>query len=299
MGVMQNDRKRRLTIPIRLPIRLPSRMNWMVVLSISVLIIFIFAAIFPEYLAPHSPRGINLAVSFTPPFFQEGGTTEYLLGTDQLGRDILSRIIYGARTALLVASIGIFFAGIIGTTLGIIAGYSGGWVDTVVSRAVDMMLALPTILLAMVLAIAFGASLLNVAIIICLVYWARYARISRGGTLQIRAMDYVTLSRVAGTSKLNIILRHILPNVLSSLIVLATFEVGTVITLESTLSFLGVGVPPPAASWGGMCSDGRDFITSAWWVSFMPGVAIMLVVLACNLLGDWVRDRLDPKLRDL
>jgi peptide/nickel transport system permease protein len=296
---MQIERKRKITLPTRFMVRLPIRSRWAVVLAVSILVVFVLAAIFPEYLAPHSPRGINLAISFTPPFFQEGGTTENLLGTDQLGRDILSRIIYGARTALLVAAIGIFFAGVIGTTLGIIAGYRGGWVDTVISRAVDMMLALPTILLAMVLAIAFGASLLNVAIIVTLVYWARYARISRGGTLQIRTMDYVTLARVAGTSKLNIILRHILPNLISSLIVLATFEVGTVITLESTLSFLGVGVPPPAPSWGGMCSDGRDYITSAWWVSFMPGVAIMLVVLACNLLGDWVRDRLDPKLRDL
>ena len=296
---MQTEKKKRLIIPIRLPIKLPKRLNWVVVLAISIMVVFIFAAIFPEYLAPHKPTGINLAKAFTPPFFQEGGSTEYLLGTDRLGRDILSRIIYGARTALLVGAIGIFLAGIIGTTLGIIAGYKGGWVDIVISRAVDLMLSLPTILLAMVLAIVFGASLLNVAIIICLVYWARYARMARGDTLQIRAMDYVTLSRIAGTSDLAIILRHILPNVISSLIVLATFQLGTVITLESTLSFLGVGVPPPAPSWGGMTSDGRNFVTSAWWISFMPGVAIMLVVLACNLFGDWLRDKLDPKLRDL
>jgi peptide/nickel transport system permease protein len=293
------DAKNRLTTSMRVPIRVLRRVNLWGALAVLIFASFVMAAAFPDYLAPHNPRGINLAVSFTPPFFQKGGTTEYLLGTDQLGRDILSRLIYGARTALLVGAIGIFLAGGIGSTLGIIAGYKGGWVDNVISRAIDVMMALPTMLLAMVLAIVFGASLLNVALVISLVYWARYARIARGDTLKVRTMDYVTLARVAGVSEFAILLRHVLPNVINSLIVLATFNVGTVITLESTLSFLGVGVPPPAPSWGGMCSDGREFITSAGWVSFVPGLAIMLVVLSTNVLGDWIRDRLDPQLRDL
>ncbi len=289
----------KVSIPFFSALRLPKRINWAVIISLVIMASFLLAAIIPQFIAPHDPKGIKLKISFTPPYFQEGGSTQYLLGTDQLGRDILSRIIYGARTAFLVSIIGIFLAGGIGVSLGILAGYKGGWVDAVISRAVDMMLALPTILLAMVLAIVFGASLLNVAFIVCLVYWANYARIARADTLRVRSTDYVTFSRIAGTSDLKIILKHILPNILSSLIVLATFQVGTVITLESTLSFLGVGVPPPAPSWGGMCSDGREYTTTAWWVSFMPGVAIMLVVLASNVLGDWIRDKLDPKLRDL
>lgn len=296
---MLNEKKKKLFMSERLFFRLPKRDSWPIMVSIFILLLFIMAAIFPQYLAPHDPKGMNLKDSFTPPFFQMGGSTKYLLGTDQLGRDILSRIIFGAQTALLVSAIGVFFAGGIGITLGIIAGYKGGWVDNIISRTVDVMSSLPTILLAMVLAIVFGTSLVNVAIIVCLVYWARYARIARAETLYIREMAYVAFSRIVGTSDIKIIIRHILPNIFSSLIVLATFELGTVITLEATLSFLGVGVPPPAPSWGGMCSGGRDFITSAWWVSFMPGLAIMLVVLSANLLGDWLRDKLDPKLRDL
>lgn len=295
---MLNERKRRLRIPKGFSVRLPERFSWQLVPPIMVIILFVLAAIFAENLAPHNPTKINLAMSFTPPFFQEGGTTEYLLGTDQLGRDIFSRIIYGARSALFVVVIGIFFAGIVGCTLGIIAGYKGGGIDTIISRAIDVMLSLPTILIAMVLAIVFGASLINVVVVISFVFWARYARIARADTLKIRAMDYVALARIAGCSDFTIMLRHILPNVLNSIIVLATFNVGTVILLEASLSFLGAGIPPPAPSWGGMTSAGRDFIVSAWWVSFMPGLAIMLVVLSTNLLGDWLRDKIDPQLRD-
>ena len=274
------------------------RIKFGIVLSISILALFVGVAVFADYLAPHNPTKINLAKNLTPPFFQ-GGTKVYLLGTDQLGRDILSRLIYGARVSLIVAAIGVLLSGGIGGALGILAGYRGGNTDTIISRAADVMLGFPTILLALVLAIVLGASLFNIALVVVLIYWARYARQSRAETLKVREMDYVTLARTSGCSDFTIILRHIVPNVLNSLIVLATFNAGTVITLESSLSFLGAGIPPPTPSWGSMCADGRGILVEAWWVSLMPGVAITLVVLSGNLFGDWLRDKLDPKLRDL
>jgi peptide/nickel transport system permease protein len=278
--------------------RSAGRMKLGIVLSISILALFVGVAVFADYLAPHNPTKINLAKNLTPPFFQ-GGTKVYLLGTDQLGRDILSRLIYGARVSLIVAALGVLLSGGIGGALGILAGYWGGKTDAIISRAADVMLGFPTILLALVLAIVLGASLFNIALVVVLIYWARYARQSRAETLKVREMDYVTLARTAGCSDLIIILRHILPNVLNSLIVLATFNAGAVITLESSLSFLGAGIPPPTPSWGSMCADGRGLLVEAWWVSLMPGVAITLVVLSGNLFGDWLRDKLDPKLRDL
>ncbi len=267
--------------------------------SILILVLFVTAAISADIISPHSYKGIDLANSLSPPFWQESGTTDYLLGTDELGRDILSRIIYGARVSLIVALIGVLVAGSAGGMLGIIAGFYGGKVDNIISRAIDVMLGLPVILLALVLAIVLGPSLLNVAFVVILIYWARYARQARAETLRVREMDYVTLARTAGVPSLTIMWRHILPNVVNSLIVLASFNVGTVITLEATLSFLGAGVPPPTPSWGSMCAEGRNILVSAWWVSFMPGVAITLVVLSGNLFGDWLRDKLDPKLRGL
>jgi peptide/nickel transport system permease protein len=274
------------------------RINFGIIPAFCILILFIGAAIFANYIAPFNPKEINLANTLLKPFSVAGNVT-YWLGTDKLGRDILSRIIYGARVSLIVAAIGVFVSGTMGSILGIIAGYRGGVVDSVISRSVDVMLGFPTILLALVLAIVLGASMLNVSIVVILIYWARYARQARGETLKIREMDYVTLARTAGCSDLKIMLRHIFPNVVNSLLVLATFNVGTVITLEATLSFLGAGIPPPMPSWGTMCADGRGILVSAWWVSFMPGLAITLVVLSSNLFGDWLRDKLDPKFRDL
>jgi len=223
-----------------------------------VVLLFLVAAIFADYLAPYDPEEINLEHSFIPPSFQQGGMREHLLGTDLLGRDILSGLIHGARVSLIVALLGVVTSGIIGGGLGILAGYKGGFGDTIISRSSDVMLGFPTILIALILAITIGPSLLVVCFIVVLVYWARYARQARGETLQIREMGYVTLARTAGCSNFTIMLRHILPNVMSSLLVLATFNVGTVITLESSLSFLGAGVPPPNVSWDAMCSEGRE-----------------------------------------
>jgi peptide/nickel transport system permease protein len=275
------------------------RLKYGMLPAILVMALFILVAFLAHTIAPYSYKQMDLANCLAPPFFQSGGSSAHLLGTDQMGRDILSRIIYGARVSLIVAALGVFLAGFVGGSLGIIAGYRGGLIDNAISMFIDVMLGFPTILIALALAIVLGPSLFNVALVVVLVYWARYARMARAETLQIKEMGYVTLARTAGCSNLIIMLRHILPNVLNSLIVLASFNVGTVITLESSLSFLGGGIPPPTPSWGSMCSDGRGLLVTAWWVSFMPGLAITLVVLSANLLGDWIRDKLDPRLRDL
>ena len=230
---------------------------------------------------------------------QRGGSTEYLLGTDKVGRDILSRIIYGSRISIVVAGIAIFIGGFIGTALGISAGYFGRSVDAFVMRLVDISLSIPIILLALVLVAALGASFTTVVAVLVVLLWAHYARMARGVTLSVRVQDFIDRARVAGASNTRIMVRHVFPNVFNSLVVLATLQIGFVIVVESTLSFLGAGIPRPTPAWGLMVADGRELIVSHWWVAFFPGLAILLVVLAMNLLGDWLRDRLDPKQRQV
>ena len=228
-----------------------------------------------------------------------GGRGTYLLGTDKLGRDILSRIIFGSRISLVVAMIAIFVAGTIGTTLGVAAGYFGGWVDAVIMRFVDISLSIPVILMALVFVAAVGASLVSIIAVLIIFLWAQYARQSRGETLSVRVQDFVARAKVSGASNARIMLKHIFPNVFNSLVVLATLQVGFVIILESTLSFLGAGIPRPTPAWGLMVADGRELLVAAWWVALFPGVAILLVVMSMNLLGDWLRDRLDPTQRQV
>ena len=230
-----------------------------------------------------------------------GGSFNHILGTDKVGRDILSRIIYGSRISIVVAAIAIFIAGTIGTVLGISAGFFGRWMDAIIMRAVDVSLSIPIILLALALVAALGASFATVIAVLVLLLWAHYARMARGVTLSVRSADFIARARVAGSSDARIMLRHIFPNVFNSLVVLATLQVGFVIVIESTLSFLGAGIPKPNPAWGLMVADGRDLIatTSGWWVSFFPGLTIMLVVLSMNLMGDWLRDKLDPKQRQV
>ncbi len=265
------------------------------------LIVLVIPAAFADFIAPHDPKLGSLSVKLLPPVWMEGGTTEHLLGTDRVGRDILTRIMYGARVSVVTAVIAIFIAGIIGTSLGIIAGYTGGLVDGVVMRLVDISLSIPIILLALVLVAAVGASMSTVITVLVLLMWSRYARLVRGETLAVRVQDFIARAQVSGSSHRRIMFRHVFPNVFNSVIVLATLNVGFVIILESTLSFLGAGIPPPQPAWGLMVADGRVLITSpnGWWVAMFPGLAIMLVVLSMNLLGDWLRDRLDPKQRQV
>ena len=259
--------------------------------------LLVIPALFASQVAPYDPLKGSLSKRLKPPAWQQGGTIEHPLGTDKLGRDMLSRIIHGARVSLMVSLVAIFVGGVIGTVLGLISGYFGGWVDALLMRLVDISLSLPTILLALVLVAAAGPSFGTVITILMIFLWARYARLVRGETLSIKQRDFIARARVAGASHIRIMARYIFPNVVNSLVVLATLQVGYVILLESTLSFLGAGLPRPLPAWGLMIADGRELIVTAWWVSMFPGLAIMLTVLALNLLGDWLRDHLDPKLR--
>jgi peptide/nickel transport system permease protein len=268
--------------------------------SVGILVfVLVIPAIFAPVVAPHDPFLGSLSIRLTPPVWQDGGTMEHILGTDKLGRDMLSRIIYGARVSLTVSMIAIFVGGVIGTVLGLISGYFGGRTDAVIMRLVDISLSIPTILLALVLVAAVGPSFGTVITVLIVLLWARYARLTRGETLAIKERDFIARARVAGASHTRIMFKYIFPNVVNSLIVLATLQVGYVILLESALSFLGAGLPRAEPAWGVMVADGRELIVSAWWVSMFPGLAIMLTVLSLNLLGDWLRDHLDPKLRNL
>ncbi|MBM3220038.1 MAG: ABC transporter permease [Candidatus Rokubacteria bacterium] len=259
----------------------------------------VIPAVFAPQVAPYDPLKGSLSKRLKAPAWQEGGSIAYPLGTDKMGRDILSRMIYGARVSLAVSLVAIVVGGLIGTTLGLMSGYFGGRVDALLMRLVDISLSLPTILLALVLVAAVGPSFWTVITVLVVLLWARYARLVRGETLSIKERDFIARARVAGASHTRIMTRYLLPNVVNSLIVLATLQVGYVILLESALSFLGAGLPRPTPAWGLMVADGRELIVTAWWVSMFPGLAIMLTVLALNLLGDWLRDHLDPKLRNV
>jgi peptide/nickel transport system permease protein len=256
--------------------------------------------VFADVLAPHDPQIGSLARRFKPPFWLEGGSLAYPLGTDHVGRDVLSRLIFGARVSMVVGILAVVVAGALGTTLGILSGYIGGWVDQVIMRWTDAWLALPALTFAIFLAAIVGPSELNIIIILAAGYWTRYARVIRSEVLSLKEREFVRLAIVAGCSKWTIMRRHILPNVLNTAIVLATLQLGVVIVTEATLSFLGVGVPPPKPAWGLMLADGKKGLMAGyWWLTVLPGLCIMLMVLSANLLGDWLRVKLDPQLRQL
>jgi peptide/nickel transport system permease protein len=260
----------------------------------------LFVAIFADWLSPYDPQLGSLRLRFRPPAFQAGGSWEHVLGTDHLGRDVLSRLIHGARVSVVVGFTAVIVAGVLGTVLGIVSGYLGRWVDQVIMRITDTWLALPALTFAIFLAAIVGPSEMNIVIILGAVYWTRYARVVRGEVLSMKEREFVRLAIVAGCSKWTIMRRHILPNVLNSAIVLGTLMLGVVVVAEASLSFLGVGVPPPKPAWGLMLSDGKKgLMVGYWWLTVLPGLCIMLMVLSANLLGDWLRDKLDPQLRQL
>ena len=262
-------------------------------------VMLIIPAIFANMIAPHDPVEVNLRDRLVPPAWQEGGSWQYVLGTDRHGFDILSRIIHGARISLSISLLAIALGGGVGTVLGLLAAYGGGWVDNLIMRIVDIKLAFPSILLALVLVAVSGPGFQTVVLVIALLLWARFARMVRGEALAIKQQDFIARAQVAGASPTRIMTRHIFPNVVNTVVVLATLEVGHVIILESTLSFLGAGLVKPTPAWGLMVADGRTLIVTAWWLFFFPTMAIVLTVLSMNLLGDWLRDRLDPKLRNV
>jgi peptide/nickel transport system permease protein len=271
------------------------------VLPLAILIPFILIALFANFIAPYDPtEPIPGAKIFEPPCWMSGGSIHALLGTDFQSRDVLSRLIFGARVSLIVGVTGTIVAGSIGTALGILAGYLGGWVDQVIMRVTDAWLALPGLVFAIFLATMVGPSMWNIVIILGAVFWTRYARVIRGEVLSLREREFVKLAEIAGASRTRVIFRHILPNVLNTAMVLASLTIGVVIIAEASLSFLGVGVPPPQPAWGSMLSDGRSMLmVGDWWLTIFPGLGILLVVLATQLLGDWLRVRLDPQLRNL
>jgi peptide/nickel transport system permease protein len=267
------------------------------VFALTVLAVFVLVALFAPWIAPHNPEVGRLVMRYKPPVWIDGGSTQFLLGTDHQGRDVLSRLIYGARVSLAVGIAAVLVAGGLGTTLGLMAGYFRGWVDQLISRVIDAWLALPSLVFAIFLAAITAPSTQNIVLILAAVYWTRYARVVRSEVLSLRERDFVRLAQVAGASPARIIFRHILPNVINTVVVLATLMLGVVIVTEASLSFLGVGVPPPQPAWGLMLADGKKgLMTGYWWLTVFPGLAIMLVVLAASLAGDWLRDRLDPKL---
>ncbi len=267
--------------------------------SILIIGIMVFVAIFAPWLTPYSPTDQSLPDKLLPPFWEDGGSTRYLLGTDIFGRDVLTRLFYGARVSLMVTALALTAGGGVGLLLGILSGYIGGRLDAFLMRVVDAAFAFPTILFALLLAVTMGQGMDTLVIALSLFLWAGFARVIRGEVLALKQRDFVALARVHGCSSARIMLTHILPNVLNTFMVLLTLNVGVIIVAEASLSFLGAGVPPPTPSWGLMVAEGRGKIASAWWLSLIPGIAITLVVLSFNLFGDWLRDRLDPKLRQL
>lgn len=259
----------------------------------------IAAALFFPLFYPRDPLAQDLLKRLTPPFWQHGGSLAYPLGTDNLGRDILVRILYGSRVSLLVGFSSVLVACITGIALGLISGYYGGRIDSLIMRLADVFMAYPFMLLTISVIAVLGNSIFNLILVLGLSDWVTYARTIRGSVLSIKKKEFVTASRSLGTPHGVILMRQILPNVLSPILVLATVRVANIIIWESGLSFLGMGVPPPMPTWGRMLAEGRVYITEAWWLVTLPGLAIMLTILSINLLGDGLRDALDPRLRNI
>ena len=279
--------------------RIRSALRGVPKVALVLFIIFIFCAIFGNELAPHDPQKANFAAALTPPFWQEGGSLDYPLGTDHLGRCMLSRLLAGARLAAILSFTVVTLSTIIGVVIALISGYLGGWVDMILMRITDAFFCMPFLIFAILFAAVLGPSMRNLILIMVFFGWAGGARVLRGEVLRIKQGDFVSLAVVAGASKGRIMFRHLFPSLINLMIVGATLGLGGVILGEAGLSFIGLGIPPPAPAWGQMCAMGRDYLYGAWWMSTLPGLAIFFVVLSVNLLGDWLRFRLDPKFRQL
>ena len=277
------------------------------ILPLVIIALLVIAGLFAPLLAPSDPLKQELSLRNAPPIWYGEYWTEQdefeagsrLLGADHVGRDVLSRVIHGARISLQILAVSLTTGVLIGTSLGLVAGYVGGLVEELIMRVVDVWLSLPFILVALVCVVVFGGSLLLVMVLLAMFTWPSFVRFVRAEVLSLKERDYVALARVAGASTTRIIMRHILPGVMNTVIVITTLRVGQLILTEATLSFVGAGIPAPTPAWGVIISEGRSYVTTAWWTTFFPGLAIFLVVMSLNFLGDWMRDRFDPRLRQL
>ena len=255
--------------------------------------------LFGPLLYPHEPTAMQLSAALHPPGWMQGGEWSHFLGTDNMGRDLLSRLIEGARISLIVAVFGVGIAGVFGVTMGMIAGYRGGKIDNCIMRLVDIQMSIPAILLIILLASVMGGGLVTIIISVSIIFWTTYARVVRGETLSLKERDFVALAKVTGCSTSRILIFHIFPNLMNTVMVLASLQLGRAILVEAGITFLGLGIQPPATAWGLIISDGRIYMSTAWWVPTFAGIAIMITVLGANLFGDWLRDKLDPKLRQI
>lgn len=271
------------------------RGNKVAQVAVAILLVVAIVGIFGPLIAPHDPAAQNLTERLTPPFWQNGHSAGHILGTDSLGRDVLSRVMYGTRVSLLVGIAATFMSGVIGSVMGMLSGYYRGWLDTILMRLADIQLAFPTILLAMVIVVVLGPSLWFVILVLGFTGWVSYARVIRSEVLSLRSREYVTAARAIGDSDLQIMWRHLRPNVFAPLATIATLQVASMIIAEASLSYLGLGVPPTVPTWGGMLSDGQLYLRTAWWISVFSGSAILLTTLAINIAGDMLRDVADPK----
>jgi peptide/nickel transport system permease protein len=263
----------------------------LVLLSIS-------AALFSQWIVPFDPAKASLTSRLAPPSWaDETGESVFFLGADQVGRDLFSRIIYGAKISLMVGFFGVLISLVIGTILGLVAGYFGKWLDDFIMRVADIQLAFPFILFAIVIMSVLGTGIWKIIIILGLTYWVGFARLIRGEVISLKEQEYIHAAKAIGGTTFTIIRKHILPNVMSSILVLGTMYIAEFILLEASLTFLGLGVDPTIPSWGGMLADSRNYVTTAWWTATFPGIAIMLTVLGFNLLGDWLRDKFDPNMK--
>ena len=269
------------------------------VLSAAIIIILTFVAIFAPWIVPHDPLDSVLLERNVPPAWYEEGTMKYPLGKDPIGRDVLSRLIMGTRISLMIVAVSMIVGTVVGTGLGLIAGFKGGIIDEIIMRAVDIWFGIPFILVALIIAVVVGPGLTTMMGLLALASFGGFVRQVRAEVLSLKERDYVALARVAGASTTRILMVHILPGVSSTVMVIATMSTGGLILAESFLSFVGAGVPPPTPTWGAMVADGRGYMRDAWWITVVPGVAILITVMSLNFLGDWLRDKLDPRLRQL